>query len=88
MASACLQRLKGITPQGHGGSGAVLTLLLWPASGVPATDSCCTVPCCHGERVQANEALVMLDSPYALSVAASIRLAGPSPAMTPPSSQA
>ena len=76
---------------GHGGGGAVLTLLLQPAtttaSGVSATDSFCTVPCCHGERVQANEALVMLDSPYTLPAVASIRLAGPSPAKTP-SSQA
>ena len=67
----------------RGGSGAVLTPLLWLVSGVPATDSCCAVPCCHGERVQANEALVMLDSPYALPAAANICLAGPSPAMTP-----
>ena len=37
--------------RGHGGRGAVLTPLLRPASGVPVTDSCCTVPCCHGERV-------------------------------------
>ena len=33
---------------------------LWPAtmmaSRAPATDSCCTVPCCHGEGVRANEA--------------------------------
>ena len=54
--------------RGRGGGGAVLTPLLRPpppASGVSATESCCTVPFCHGECVQANEALVVLDSPYA-----------------------
>ena len=52
-----------VLPGCGGGSGALLTPLLrrrWPAtttaSGAPATDSCCTVPCCHGEGVQANEA--------------------------------
>ena len=69
--------------RGDGGGGAVLTLLLRPAmttaSGTPMTDSCCTVPCCHDEHIQANEALVVLDSPYALPVAARIRLAGALP---------
>ena len=65
------------------GGGAVLALLLWQAlttaSSAPTTDSCCTVHCCQGECVQANEALVVLDSPCVLPTAGSIRLVGPSP---------
>ena len=40
------------------GGGTLLTLLLTVTTGAPATDSCCTVPCCHGEGVWANEAAI------------------------------
>ena len=100
MASACLQKLQGITPWGWGwtwrrcrflavAAAMVAAVLFWPCCCgrrvvcrrlAPAAQF---PPCCHGERVHLNEALVLMDSPYAFSAAASIHLAGLSPAMSP-----
>ena len=72
MASACLRRLQGFMPRGWALAqrrrcflatavavmvvSATLSNCFRDMCGQLVAESCCTVPCCHGECVAANEA--------------------------------